>query len=122
MKAVINLLIFSAIFTSCAHQKPSDEKGRQLASASSSAGCMQLVETLVEQNRISKTYKISDFEHLALETDQFDESMIKVIRLNREPAMQEQSRIIFGLLKKLHPEEDSAELITRYQRHFSHCP
>lgn len=118
----IILLIFSTFLFSCSHTKQPSQPQRQLASVSASAGCAADIEPLLSSSSPSKIYQLDELSHLELDTKNFEEPIIKVIDLNREPALKEQSSIIFGLLKKLHPEEDSSELIARYRRHFTRCP
>lgn len=122
MSRGIIILFLSAFLLSCSHTKQQSQPQRQLASVSVSAGCAVEMEPLLTSSPPSKIYQLDELSHLELDTQNFEESISKVIDLNREPAMKEQSSIIFGLLKKLHPEEDSSELIARYQRYFTHCP
>lgn len=121
MKKLYLLVFCFGLQLSCTHQVHEQRRGRDLASVSTPVGCHAVVEPLIQSDIGPKVYRMTDFPELALDSAQFDDALLKVIRLNREPAMQEQSRIIFGLLKKMHPEEESAELIARYQRHFTDC-
>lgn len=122
MKVVFLILILSVFGLSCSHQVDIDRSDRRPASALQEGGCVQSIEPILSFSVPSKMYKFEDFTQYDLEMKNFDDEINSVIDLNREPAMKEQSRIIFGLLKKLHPEEAPAELIARYQRQFSSCP
>lgn len=123
MKNLSSLLFLSVFFLSCSHRETRGDLTLRAPSSQAVLGsCLESAGPLVESTVVPKAYKTSDFPKIFDSEMTFDAEILSVVESNSAPELQEQSLVIFGLLKKLHPEEGTVELIARYKSHFSYCP